>query len=453
MDDEGMMSEEAVLCGAEEYLVGLSPLYWSHLPLCIADVSNMKIVGGVNCLVREIQNDSDSNTNTSNTNNKSIQCFPVSRCMLVGTIINAEEKANNSYFYVLDDGTGFIDCLEWGQGENTIYSLPNLMDGFKGSSAGCKGSNQTSQEDEFRVGDIVRVMGRLECVSVSEATTELKLVGQNKTFEVRDCIHELHVNKIEKLTGSAPTSTSTTHNDLDWEANHWVKTIAETEPALNSQQQQGLRHANHVLEWLGPTIRADVEKKRNFPSADDTDGAWKVFGASCQCDLPYKDMLLYCHCQAKAEPLDPNFVYRDKLLSVLLLMERNYHERLVDNETRMQLSASLDFRFQYRTISNHTQLCGVAAQVTSPTSTGQPSMQSGGLIIATFRALREDGILHLLDEKSDTYLLISRKSVLAPYLERSTGRKQKGRGPPTYLQNVPYARLQYLKRCSRQQQT
>jgi len=407
------------LTGVEDFVVGLSPGYWSHIPLSIADVNNVKVVDGINCIVRGKSN--------GNKCIPSIQCFPISKCTLVGIVVDAQEKANNSYFYVLDDGTGFIDCLVWGQGEDNVYALPFLDVDTK-----IKESNYG-----IGVGDMVRVLGRLECVSVSETAQHLPIAKTNSatTLELRDCIHELHVNKIEKLR----PDTRKNYNDLDWEANHWVKSMLATKPAKDSGSP-GLRHPAHVLEWLGPTIRSDVHHRRHFPSAANAAGEWRVFGVSCHCDLFYKEALLYCHCQAKAEPLDPKFVYRDNLLRVLLDLEEQHHKAMSGSSSR---NVPMDFRFQYYTVSNHKELRQVAARVTRATEDWQVKQ----LIVATFRSLRQDGILYLLDENTDTYLLISRKGVLEPYLKRSRGRKPKRNQLPSYLQNVPRARLRYLQVC------
>ena len=461
-EDDAEMKEVASspeFCGAEEFLVGLSPGYWSHIPLTILDVNNMKMMAGVNCIVRESTETANNDINKNNTGKlynacnsevTSLQCYPVSKCTLVGMIVFAEAKANNSFFYVLDDGTGFIDCLAWGQGEDSIYSLPALGETIQYGGIATGGGSR--HDGEFCVGDLVRVMGRIECVSVSDTKQELPLnrsstntTSGQEHIEMRDCIHEIHVNIMEKLSNS-----DRDNNELNWEANHWVKSIAATKVAPDPQSHKsGLRHASHVLEWLGPKTRSDVENRRNFPSADDTVGEWRVFGVSCQCELSYKSDLLYCHCQAKAEPLDPNFVYRDAVLNVLLEMERIHHtERLDDMELHKKVEqeiVSLDFRFQYRTISNHGHLCQVAKSVTSGTE--NPRLLSERLVVSTFRALRQDGIIHLLNEKTDTYLFISRKSVLDPYLRRCTGRKGRGNRLPSYLRDVPRARMEYLKRC------
>lgn len=419
--------------GAEPCIVGLSPGYWANLPVSIADVHQMKIVGGVNCMIRQ----------ESKNNKTTLQCYPVSRCVLGGMIVLVHAKANNSYFYVIDDGTGWIDCLAWGQSEESLYALPALVGDEVASAATAPSS--------FRVGDRVRVFGRIECVSVSDTKQDLRVDG--RVLELRDCIREIHVTLMEPLAPATDAQTC----DLDWEANHWVKSIRMTKPADNHHQNNtmGLRSGIHALEWLGPKIKKDVEKRRYFPSAGDSLGAWRVFGVACSCRLPYQDALLYCHCQAKTEPLDPNLTFRDALLQCLLEMEERLYQQSQQlsnqnpSSNLQQSQQNYDLRFQYQTISNHRELREVALKVVAHTELH--ALYGSQLVLATVRALRHDGILSLLDEPSDTYLLVTRRGVLEPYLRRfhqsNKNKKQKQLRVPFYLESVPKARLQYVKRC------
>jgi hypothetical protein len=57
----------------------------------------------------------------------------------------------------------------------------------------------------------------------------------------------------------------------------------------------------------------------------------------------------------------------------------------------------------------------------------------------TFRALRQDGILYLIDANTDTYLLLSRR-VLEPFA--------RVRDRPDLLAKVPQARLDFIRRTS-----
>ena len=99
----------------------------------------------------------------------------------MGMIVYAEAKAhNNSWFYVIDDGTGWIDCVAWGESEESVYALPALT------------GVDHHTKPVYRVGDRVRIFGRIECVSVSETKQKIQ-VDQKNVVEVRGCIPEIHV--------------------------------------------------------------------------------------------------------------------------------------------------------------------------------------------------------------------------------------------------------------------
>lgn len=404
MSSNGSSSQE--LCGLEPFLAGLSPGFWSHVPMCIVDIHNMKMVDGVNGIISK---------NRDKHNNETIQFCPISKCTILGTVVYADSKGNNSSSYVLDDGTGWIDCIVWSDNEG-IYSLPRLVN--------TDGQDSDIVPDElFAVGELVRISGRLQCISISESKQNL-ILGEGNCFSVRNCMHEVHARVIEKV--SHPFKNV---NGLNMEAKHWVMSIT-------GLQSTNLQNNLDLLEWLGPEIKSDVQNRRNFPSADDTLGSWKIFGVSCQCRLSYRDALLYCHCQAKPEPLDPFFTYRDRLLELLLQME---------SANKGLEGSNQDLRFQYKTILNNAGSNAVATEVARQTETSSTNPQR--VVSATFWALRQDGIIYLLDEQSDTYLFISRENVLEPYIKRSLSRRQ--RSLPFYLRNVPRARLQYVKRCLR----
>lgn len=440
--------QQEQLHGAEPFVVGLSPAYWSHIPMTIADVTNLVVVNGIPCLHGT--------------------WIPVSKCTLVGTLVHA-----NNNMYVLDDGTGLVDILAWGEPREGIYALPKLTKGQQ------QQQHDHNDKDKWRVSDTVRVMGRIECLSLGEPyymygfpqhdddgsstknNKKRRLSNNNnqQSLAIRKGIFEIHANIMEPLS---PNNTTRNPNDnaLNLEANHWMKslllqqtntpdtpttpptttTTSTTTSTSMHPSQYRLVNANPVLDWLGPKIATDVVHQRHFPSADDTRGEWKVFGVHCTChNLSYKDALLYCHCQATPEPLDPHLVYRDALLKVLLELEQQ---------------AGIDLRFQYRTMAQHAGLNRIASQqvaaTSSPRNNTPPHVVSTlvqQLQVATFRALRKDGILYLLHETSDTHLLVSKHHVLEPYVRRAQGRKWNQL--PVYLQQVPMARVRYVQRSCR----
>jgi hypothetical protein len=190
------------------------------------------------------------------------------------------------------------------------------------------------------------------------------------------------------------------------------------------------------MEQLGPQIQSQVEARVNLPAADDTMGSWRVFGTACRCQLDYMDNLLYCHCQSRLEPLDPSQKFRDALLRTLLDMQSKSVKMLV---------------FKYKQLKLNEQLRAVASRVVMGKGPTQTNVDT--LFLNTFRALRQDGVIYLLNSNTDEYLLITRDRVMEPFV-----RDQMLRRPdtprnyisleeaPSYLSRVHNERLLYIKR-------
>jgi len=426
-DEVAINSDMGQLTGGEHFLVGLSPQYWAHIPMLVDQFHRLSLVDGIDCVVIRMQN-------------APIKLIPVSKCNIVGVIVNVERKPNGSILYLVDDGTGMVDCLRWT--DNDHYRLASLS------------STKTEHlSDNLTVGQIVRVMGRIKVLSIGNVS-ETMLVGDKK-WEFRDAVREVHVHLIETVTPLDPRRQDTSEETL-----HWIKCMKfynncqTCERSTDSAGQNPeyyvtefaapsvpfVRNGKDVLELLGPSITRNALVRTDLPAADDAIGAWKVFGTSCRCDLPYKESLLYCHCQATIEPLDPHFVFRDAILS-----------RLLQYEAKSNSSC----RFHYQTLINEPTLDALAARILVKGETGDLRR----LFVKTFAALRKDGIVHLLNAQSDTYQLISRKGSLEPYVlamaDKSIAnllqRKAHLRGQRVILRNVPIARLQYVKRCLQDQ--
>lgn len=119
-------------------------------------------------------------------------------------------------------------------------------------------------------------------------------------------------------------------------------------------------------------------------------------------------------------------------------------EKLVDMQQALPSSED-QLRFQYRSVIGSIQLTSVG-------ETG--GAHSSDVEGRTFRALRNDGIIYLVDAASDTYLLVSCDRVLEPYLRTMTSnalecaaeRAALKKNPPKYLEKVPKIRLEVLKR-------
>jgi hypothetical protein len=388
--------------GAESFLIGICPHYWAHIPMTISQVQGLKLVDGINCAV----------VPTGPQNNS--KPVPLSKCLLVGYIINAEMRSNGSMSYVLDDGTGLVDCVDW-KTEDDIYYLPSLLD------------SQTTFK--FKIGDLVRIFGKIQCISIS-TEKQFMVVAQRKLV-FRDCIREIQITAIEHVE-----SKSSQNITLDAEAHHWTacgnSVLSATGPRL--------KNAADFLQILGSEIQHQVEDRRNLPAADDTLAAWRVFGASCRCCLEYKDSLLYCHCQAKIEPLDPEFTFRDALVVVLLEMQRKHEKKL---------------SFNYKEVAGNKILQEIAIKQVA--GTAKPRINFDRLFLNTFRALRNDGIIFLTNSGTDMYLLVSRDRVLEPYVRDDIERSRANDTPVSrhfvnfdaapFLSKVHHERLLYIRRC------
>lgn len=355
--------------------VGLSPQYWSYMPMMVCDVRNLELVEGVLCL--RLPN----------------ECLiPVSKCEIHGVITNIQRQAHGAVLYLIDDGTGLLDCLHFENDENDIYSVPPLTGG---RPTVLTSGYETSKN---MLGDMVSIRGKLRVVELLE--------------EYHYC--EVHVSSIETFE---PTTRAQNAN-----ACHWLRCIQQ-----QRQADQRPKNGIQIVQALQLTL----------PAEDDLDDGG-YFGNACTCDhVVHKEQLLYCHCHAKPEPLDPSFIFRDALLSLLIQMEQQQQPQSI-------------LHFYYKAICTNEQLANLAQEVVSNKTSLSTTCQVHRLFINTFRALREDGVIYLLDADTDEYMLLSKSQVLEPYLlqKSKVGNTQY---PPKYLRHVPKKRLIYLSLILRQQ--
>merc|ERR1740124_732260 len=208
------------------------------------------------------------------------------------------------------------------------------------------------------------------------------------------------------------------------------------------------------------------------------------FRRDCTCNTTkstdtYRNALLYCHCLATEEPLDPGFRFRDAVLDLLLEMERRVVQSVAQGKetgsraTRKRRKAGVDdggpnvatastaryaptsnkgeasstarsatahshgrrpanadptassatpdppfgLQFSYRSIVDAPTLLTIAHHTTYPTNVRR-------LYTNTFQGLRNDGVLHLLDVDSDQYVLLSLHRVLLPEMRDLVGREE-----------------------------
>jgi len=195
----------------------------------------------------------------------------------------------------------------------------------------------------------------------------------------------------------------------------------------------------------------------------------------------YKNRLLYCHCIATREKLDPHWIFRDALLTKLLALEDDHQTVNERNGTDSQPPSSekkysraddvpwksLLVRFQ--SLFDDISLHSIASKTVL--NTRDPTLNIRRLYTQTFRHLRKDGVLYLLDEVTDTYLLLSKDQVLLPVIngvivaeeqmerELSQSRQNQTLGilhstkrviqPPTipqFLESIPISKMRLIRR-------
>ena len=474
-----------------DFVAGISPQYWSYVPMSVMDVLNLKLKDGINWMIihdnnnnndynlsskqKSLSDDGDGDDNDNGRAGEEKNEFmlsPISRCLLVGYIVYKSQRRDGSMIYILDDGTGLIDCVHWlnnssnnNDTQQDIYHLPSLnMTG---------GDNTNDQDDDytddaaacFSVGDPVRIFGKIEClasISKTQKNKEMNSGGRgnhkhnhngydnDNDNNVHYIVREIHTSLIERV-----------QNDLASEAQHWMQSSSSSSLSSSSSCQKfgslgSLGNINSCLDNLGPQIQSQINNKINLPAADDIyTCSWRVFGTNCCCNLSYMDDMLYCHCQCKVEPLDPSYHFRDTILHILQSMQARTTKRL---------------QFKYKQIRNNEQLQTLASreiivvdeQQQHDTTKKKKNTLIDRLFLKTFSALRNDGIVCLLNTNTDEYLLITRDKVLEPYIRNQIDEKKKKNkrisnyisyeNSPPYISRVLHnERLLYIKRLIQQQ--
>ena len=431
-DDDNLKVKLAALTGAEHFLVGLCPQYWAHIPMLIADVHQLGFVNGLSCLVMRDQcskssaMDVDDDDNDDDATGAPVQFIPVSKCTLVGVVVNVDRKSNGLTLYLIDDGTGLMDCVLWDESE--YYKLPSLV-----------GDDVGDDQPRFLVGDFVRVMGNVRIVAFSGLREQVSNVD-GTVWEIHDGVREIQATRMEHIAPKQQNAIPYRYG-ADPEYEHWIKCV-EWKQRYRSKSATTIQNGVDALRLLGPEIARHALNQSDFPSADDDIGAWRVFGTTCQCEVPYKQTLLYCHCQATVEALDPTFSFRDAMLMKLLVLEH-------------KLLSIEPLHFSYKQILDDPELMSIAKKTCAP---GVPFQR---VFLKTFAALRKDGILHLFNRDTDQYILISRARVLEPHLHQIKraqsihSNQHHAPQPPltllpldrqSVLKNVPNARIYLVKR-------
>jgi hypothetical protein len=491
-------------------VVALSPQFWAYTPLFIGDVHRLYLdpTLGLNCWL------SPPSANTTPQRK-----IPIVRCKLVGVITCAAKKAKH-VAYVLDDGTGCIDCTAWEDQQQAEEDLFFLL--HHGRSQG--------SATQFVVGDVVQVYGKIKLVYLPSTDDGRSAVDNTNTYS--QTVREIQVKimqycddndfeydgpMVEKLPKQVSKSRGIN------EISHWVQClhfsrraslpssnqihhVNVTQPSdshisyqqsletgtdtddqdqycsfLKQQLSTPIPTGDDILSMLSQNERqrlTNMDKKniKRHRSSDGEDyeikdrqelkyGACKLFGPSCPCNdtngVTYKDNILYCHCIATKIKFDPHFSFRDLLLDKLVSMEQQKQRTgynitddrhgQCDGDTSPAPIHKHIFTFVYHDICQDAELLQHAQHVLS--NTNQSNANVSLLFIETFRALRNDGIIYLVDEKRDQYMLISVQTVLFPYIQSTMNRDTASmddtllermylrKNPPDYLRKVPAARL------------
>lgn len=369
----------------DHHLVGLSALYWSYVHLTAVDVQCLSIVRGIHCMTASA---------------KATECVrddlhvPVSKCQLCGVIVGVDRKSNGSILYILDDGSDLIDCIQW---DPYLNDFPE-MDG------------QNSMVERVNCGDTVTVFGVIRSV-----------VNGN------DYIREIHIEKIQVCRYHSP-------ND---ETFHWLKCVHNGKRVVNKPKNQILfptlhSRMNPESSYFfrlqnGNDIVSELKQNHELISRPDCyRDDWEYFGVDCKCEIFHKSDLLYCHCHAKYVKHDPEQRFRDNLLKILLEAEHN-----LPNEKN-------GFFFTFKSMKENADIIKAGLDVV-----GSKDMYM--LLVATFDALRNDGIIYLHDERLDEYLLLSR-SLIKSFIKESLVSKLLKDNPPPYLKCIPRRRISHVKR-------
>jgi hypothetical protein len=514
------IKNEAMITSLDSFVVGLSPTFWTHIPLLVEHIKNhLQVINGAQCFILDYVdkqrvldiNEMFSSLSSIKTTKKTI---PISKCIIVGTIVNAERKSNGCIMYILDDGTGLIDIVHYI--DDDFHSLPSLLGQTDFNVA----------NTVFEPGDMVKVFGRIQCVAINQRfganqqqqTISIPAIGSvesnntpvlnssacenTRTFSVitgKSVTREIHASLIIPLVTIANNRSRALSNSIDQEYEHWmncVRFLLGESSKNNSQCSKAelplLNNALDVLPALGPDLFTQVLERTSVPStiglndtSDDTLHAWRLFGTQCQCpNSVLKCQLLYCHCIASQPDItiDPNLRFRDALLMKLVEAEAAFTATLPRPKSVEEIWNDIvdevdvnerryHFHFQYSSIVGDDEIHQIAREetqksISTSTTTNrvdgemvhklEPACNVQKIIRSTVRALRNDGIIYLVDANTDTYMLMSRIGVLEPHIRtklaikklsvESRARHYEVIPQPAYIKSIPRSRLEYVRR-------
>lgn len=463
-------------------LIALSTAFHEYNPLFISTFHSLLLLNGVDCIITkerstseqgageelltkesssdqgagEELHDDDDDDNARPGQEKDLRTppplllvhyiLPISKCKIVGTIVYYHYKSNNSVAIVIDDGTGHCDCIGW--------SIQELL--LVPAAAQDRHDHSNHQEDAMgrcQVGDIVEVQGAIKVLSLEKKIMVQHMMehadGATNVYEGWSCFRELQIHSIRKVTNvndeilhwlsclqfqkriglrllqDQRNKMSTDDDDDDTAVDEEVDVQEQLMkvPVWNGLDTlQSLSSQDEQLFMCSLIGGSDEHSPVSFKDQYERYFV-QYYGRNCKCELIYKDTLLYCHCLATKEPLDPKFIFRDALLSKLVEMEKECIVVEKENEmlskddhgaaSRLNDKSSVKrLEFQYSKIFRDEKLNALAKQVVSTTK--DPGINRKRLYANTFRHLRNDGIVYLIDDRTDSYLLLSKDNVLLP---------------------------------------
>uniref|UniRef100_A0A7S2PCG8 Uncharacterized protein n=1 Tax=Leptocylindrus danicus TaxID=163516 RepID=A0A7S2PCG8_9STRA len=269
--------------------------------------------------------------------------------------------------------------------------------------------------DNIQLGDCVRILGKIK--SIADLGNEI--------------VREVHITTIQKEDVTLRNT----------ETLHWLQCIHTGRRVTNAPLMRNLFPKSSEAK-IFPSMREDSNFFHRMRNGNDmgkmlTDQTaihpdklhpgWQCFGPNCDCNLYHKDRLLYCHCNASFEPLDPGYRFRDALLKRLLNLEES-------------VPGKKALFFLWKLINEDEFLSELSKRIVGDNE------KTWRLLRKTFSALQNDGIIYLNDEEKDEYMFISRARVLEPYTDDADASLfSKNCNVPSYLSNVPRARLKFVE--------
>lgn len=404
---------------------------------------------------------------------------------------------------------GCIDCISWNGAVPAQYQLPSIS--FK-----CQERRESAK---IQVGDLVRILGWIKCVSIFRGSagkhwiqTMNDSVGRKTIWEARQCVREIHVHQIECLEEESfvketvhwlrclqfarrvwNTTVNEQHNKeiklIKREEGQKQRLICEVDENFDHSFRFQCRlmksliyNSTDFLKCIVPTLQSEnvplIKNSKHDKTCKTEDDAITraYFGRDCTCTTTYKNTLLYCHCLATREPLDKELNFRDALLDRLLALEmmvlkssnssinrsNGMETNKLTENCQSNTNVSLCFQFSYQIIVEDRELNDIASQAVSSISSTPNSANVRRLYTNTFHWLRNDGVIHLLNDDDDIYVLLSKDKVLLPSMRKLIQEEEEwgimesienlycpSLSPPSmprFLQDLPFAKRRVLRK-------